>query len=449
MKKIIFKKLFKDIAIFFTYSCLSIALIVWVIQAVNFLDFVSEDGHNFNVYFLYTSLNFPRIINKIIPFIFFISLFYILIKYEDNNEILIFWTIGINKKDFVNKLIKFSFLILLIQIFLGTVIVPITQDKARSFLRDSKIDFFPSLIKEKKFIDTVSDLTIFVDKKDKISGELINIFLKDNQSDGKNTQNSSNQTIYAKRGNIINRNGVNYLILKDGKITNFNNGKKNSFDFTSTEFNLSKYSTKSTTFPKIQEIKTINLLSCMYSIYIKNYISDKKLMEYLSSKKVKEVQINNNDISGSLVDGTSFTSYTTNYDKLMKQILVSDVNLSTISKKKFPTFFSKHKFLFFCQPGNLKEVIQEFLKRIYLPLYIPLLSLIACLLVLCSKNDINYKKYRIKLFVFGVLIIVISEISIRYTGSNNLSNIIIFLIIPIITFVIIYKFFINKVKNKN
>ena len=35
----------------------------------------------------------------------------------------------------------------------------------KSFIRMSNIDFFPSLIKEKKFIDTLSNLTIYVDEQ--------------------------------------------------------------------------------------------------------------------------------------------------------------------------------------------------------------------------------------------------------------------------------------------
>ena len=61
MKKLIFRKLFKDILVFFIVFSLSLSVIVWVIQAVNFLDFVSEDGHGFNIYFSYTLLNFPKI----------------------------------------------------------------------------------------------------------------------------------------------------------------------------------------------------------------------------------------------------------------------------------------------------------------------------------------------------------------------------------------------------
>ena len=33
---------------------------------------------------------------------FFLSTFYVLNKYEENNEILIFWTFGINKLEFIN-----------------------------------------------------------------------------------------------------------------------------------------------------------------------------------------------------------------------------------------------------------------------------------------------------------------------------------------------------------
>ena len=49
MKKLIFRNIFKDITYFFLITSVSLTLIVWVIQAVNYLDFVSEDGHSFTV----------------------------------------------------------------------------------------------------------------------------------------------------------------------------------------------------------------------------------------------------------------------------------------------------------------------------------------------------------------------------------------------------------------
>ena len=84
MEKLIFRKFAKDVFLFFLLVSISISLIVWVIQAVNYLDIVTEDGHGFKVYFLYTLLSLPKIFSKILPFVYFVSLFYIIGKYENN-----------------------------------------------------------------------------------------------------------------------------------------------------------------------------------------------------------------------------------------------------------------------------------------------------------------------------------------------------------------------------
>ena len=55
MDKLIFRKFSLDIVNFFLISSLSITFIVWIIQAVNYLDLVSDDGHSLNVYFYYVS----------------------------------------------------------------------------------------------------------------------------------------------------------------------------------------------------------------------------------------------------------------------------------------------------------------------------------------------------------------------------------------------------------
>jgi len=266
MKKIIFTKLITDVFKFFLLISLSLSLIIWVVQAVNFLDYISEDGHGFRTYFFITLLNFPKIFSRIMPFCIFISFFYILNKYEVKNELVIFWNIGIKKIKFVNILVFFSLFFLLIQLFLNTLIVPNSLDSAREHIRKSNIDFFPSLIKEKKFIDAVENLTIFIESKNQ-NGELINVYLKDQIDKYKS------QVIYAKSGKFITKDNVNFLILNDGSFIDIEEDKITSFAFKKTEFNLSKYVTTSTTFPKFQEINTVFLLECLYKLnYNQNYI---------------------------------------------------------------------------------------------------------------------------------------------------------------------------------
>ena len=138
---------------------MALSLIIWVIQAVNFLDFITEDGHGLFVYFKFTALNFPKIVSRILTFVFLIALFYQIIKYEDKNELLIFWNNGINKFKFINSIITYSFLIVILQIILGSLMSPIGQNLARQEIKEiSNIDFFPSLINDGKFIDTVNNL---------------------------------------------------------------------------------------------------------------------------------------------------------------------------------------------------------------------------------------------------------------------------------------------------
>ena len=262
MKKLIFRKILLDITLFFFLTAFSLTLIVWVIQAVNYLDFVSEDGHNLQVYFLYTLLNLPKMFSKLLPFIIFISTFYIITIYEKNNELIIFWTFGISKINFINIIFKFSLLFVFLQIIFSTFILPLTQSKAKSFLKSSNVNFFPQLLKEKKFIDTVNNLTFFIDSKNN-NGELKNVFLKEKVS------NTIYKIIYAKKGLLVDRDNKKSIVFKDGIFINFNNRKNTFFEFKDTSYNLSNFTSKSTTYPKIQERNTLKLLGCLISYKIK------------------------------------------------------------------------------------------------------------------------------------------------------------------------------------
>jgi lipopolysaccharide export system permease protein len=375
MKKLIFQKLFKDMLMLFAVLSLSLTVIVWVMQAVNFLDFVSEDGHGFNVYFSYTLLNFPKIFSRLLIITFFISIIYTIIRYEENNELILFWMLGISKIQFIKNVIKFSIFFLIIQILLTSIISPMAQDSARSFIRSSNIDLFPSLIKKKKFIDTVSNLTIYVDEISKNKKIMSNIFIKD-QSDS----DSKFQIILAKEGQLIKIKNNNYLLLKNGEIFNNDGKKSNSFKFENFEFNLSNFVTKTTTIPKIQETETTPLIKCI----INNF-----------------------------------------YNK----------NLKIDSKKLV------------CDKNGSKNISEELLKRFYLPLYMPLITLIGCLIILKTKEESTYQNYKILIFSLGFMVIFFSEASIKYVGESLIKNLL-FILIPLVLYLFMYLFLMNKLNYK-
>ena len=177
MKKILFKKLFYDCLVFFLITLVSTSIIIWVFQAVNFLDIMIEDGRSYTVYISYAVLNFPKIISKVLPFCIFFGFSYIFIKYELRNELIIFWNHGIENISLINFFFLFSIIILVFQITLLTYLAPKSQELARGLLRSSDVDYFEGLIKPKKFNDNIKGLTIFAEDKND-NDEFINIYIK-------------------------------------------------------------------------------------------------------------------------------------------------------------------------------------------------------------------------------------------------------------------------------
>jgi lipopolysaccharide export system permease protein len=242
-----------------------ISTIIWVFQAVNFLDIIIEDGRNYNVYLNYTLLSFPKIISRILPFALFFSFSYTFIKYEANNELIIFWNHGVNKMRVINFFFWISIFIMLAQILLLSFIVPKSQELARSKLRTSDIDYFEGLIKPKKFNDTIKELTIFAEDKDD-NEEFKNIYIK------KNNEKNGFQITIAKKGVFELKGNKRVLVLYDGQTLTQNGENITNFDFSKSDFGLANMDSHLVTHKKIQEQSTESLIKCMQSIFgIKNY----------------------------------------------------------------------------------------------------------------------------------------------------------------------------------
>ena len=353
MKKIIYRKLALDCTKFFLLILFTISIIIWVLQAVNYLDFVTEDGHGFLVYFNYTLLSLPKIIGRIFPFAIFLSFTYILLKYENKNELVIFWNFGVKKIEFINFFIKLSFLFVLISLLINAFISPYAQDKARSFIRSSDLDFFESILKPKKFIDTIGGLTIYFNEIGE-NGELKNIYLNNNLE----TVEKSSQITIAKTGKVESDGNKKILVLKEGRTINEIGENVSEFKFTKSDFNISKFSTKSTVTKKIQETATGDLIEC--------------LMVFHKTP-----------------------------DKI-------DLSLNFLTKN--------------CGIENIKNIHQELYSRLIKPFYIIFLITISLLLILKSKNNPLFNTNKIKIYSLGFVAIIFLEISSKFVNTNLTQN---------------------------
>jgi len=259
MNKLIFNNILYDFLIFFLIAISASSIIIWVFQAVNFLDIMIEDGRGYLTYLNYSLLNLPKIISRLLPFVLFFSFFYILNANEAKNELLIFWNFGINKIQVVYLFFYFSIAIMIFQILLTAYVVPNTLQLSRSLIAQSNVSLFEGFIQPKKFNDTIKGLTIYADAY-KENGDLSNIFIK------KDNEDNTYQITYANTGRLkIGNNNV--LELYDGETINNINGKISSFIFERSDFSLNNIATNIIESNKIQETTTLEIFSCLNKLY--------------------------------------------------------------------------------------------------------------------------------------------------------------------------------------
>jgi len=364
MNKLIFKKILFDYLIFFTIALVSASVIVWVFQAVNYLDIMVEDGRSYFTYVNYSLLNLPKIVSKLFPFILFFSFFYVLIKYENNNELLIFWNFGIHKFELIKFFFYFSFLLAVVQVFLTSLIVPNTLKYSRDLMKDSNLNLFEGFIKPKKFNDTIKGLTIYSENEDE-NGILSNIYIK------KDTGKDSYQITYAKNGKL--KVGFNNVLeLYMGETINNINGKISKFKFDRSDFGLNNLETNVLEYNKLQETQSLVLFSCLNILFKKN-------IDFLKNINLSDSSHNcSNENLGNI------------YKELYKRFIIPLyipililVTLILIFKSKEYKFYSRIKIIIFLSnffiiifsETSLKFINSDYTKN-YLLIVMPLIIIL-------------------------------------------------------------------------
>ena len=289
MKNRIYKYIFHEFIRNFIVVLFAFAAVIWTIQAVNFLDLVTDDGHAFKVYLLYSFLTISKVLTKLNPFTFLITSIITILKLEKDNELIVLWSSGLNKIHIVNLVFRISIIIMFVQLVMATIINPKTLNISRSLIKNSELQFVPSLLKIRQFNDTLKGLTIFVENK-KADGTYENIFIKD---EGKvlTQVTGGSSTIFAKSG-YATKDGKN-LILFNGNIQKLEaNSSVSIVTFNKTTINLSGLSTKTTAEPKIQETASMRIIQCMQekNLFVKNCVTDRSVAiteQHLRQNKIE------------------------------------------------------------------------------------------------------------------------------------------------------------------
>jgi len=181
-------------------------------------------------------------------------------------------------------------------------------------------------------------------------------------------------------------------------------------------------------------------------------VSDTQSISIIASKGTVE----NNRVV--LFDGQIISEKKENFkDDVIKfeqlNVNLSDLNTRTIKKPKIQEtstlklincWIGQDSNKDFCNKSFIKELVPTLNRRIILPFYIPVISLVCCLLLIKTE-----KKYlnSFNIFLYSFCILLFAELSVRFTSINFFMQIL-FITLPIILIMIVYSFILFKFSNE-
>ena len=101
-----------------------------------------------------------------------------------------------------------------------------------------------------------------------------------------------------------------------------------------------------------------------------------------------------------------------------------------------------------CNENVNSEIITVLNRRFFLPFYIPVVALICSFLLIKTQSKKNYFLNKYSIFVLGFLVLIYSELIIRFTGISKVIATL-FVISPFILIPIIYLFLILKLNRES
>ena len=165
------------------------------------------------------------------------------------------------------------------------------------------------------------------------------------------------------------------------------------------------------------------------TIIAKNGILNGKRINLFNGQIISTSQNNENEI-------IKFDKLNIDLSYLSTTVIKKPKIQETSTIELFKCFFTVNTNNKLCEEKGKKEVIQTLNKRITSPFYVPILSLICALLFIKSKK---FYLNKASVFLYGFILLLFTELAVRYTGISKII-LIIFNLLPLIMTVIFYIF---------
>ncbi len=134
--------------------------------------------------------------------------------------------------------------------------------------------------------------------------------------------------------------------------------------------------------------------------------------------------------------------------------VIKDVKIQETSTYKILSCLKNHyydkvsdEYVKNCPKNNIAIVIETFSRRILMPLYIPLVSILISFVLIYTKNKKTKILNRYLFFLLSFTLLVLSELLVRYSGISK-TGFYAYLFTPLVLLPILYLILLNKFKKE-
>lgn len=212
----------------------SLTAIVWLTQALRFIDFIVNRGVSAFTFLKLTGLMVPSLLFVVMPFALFVAVLFTYHRLAGDSELIVFKSAGLSRFQLSKPAMLVGGAAMLLAYFISLYALPLTYrhfKDMQSFLRDN---YASMLLQEEVFNTPVKGLTVFIRERD-ARGNLGGILVHDNRDP------ANPVTMMAQRGQLKQTEQGPSFLLFNGNRQEMRDGRLSFLKFDSYNVDLSFY----------------------------------------------------------------------------------------------------------------------------------------------------------------------------------------------------------------
>lgn len=212
----------------------SLTSIVWLTQALRFIDVIVNQGVSIAIFLKLTILLIPSLLLMILPPAVLCAILFVYNKLKVESELIVMQAAGLSRWRLAAPALQMAAAVTLIGYAISLYLQPVSYTKFKdmqSFLRNNYVSI---LLQDGVFSNPVEGLTVFIRERDK-DGILHGILVHDNRT------NNSSVTMMADIGKLVETPEGPRFLLINGNRQELTNGKLSFLNFERYTLDISLY----------------------------------------------------------------------------------------------------------------------------------------------------------------------------------------------------------------